>query len=527
MGLFRTRIRWLTKSKSLLLLIFFLSASLYFLQTGIDKTSYQVPELSSNQTSVTKLPGNQFHQHRLRWWWMGRCVDSPDGDNLVVTWCDPDQVQSFSLTADYKLIYDRTAKCVGYNSLKQDSPLLLFNCDAKELEDIYLFQFDILNSSYLIPKLSNKSDQLCMSPISRKKYDPCLNDSVGITECDDIASRLLIIDEQFFQNDRKLLRNLVISPGDKSCDFKACGMNKLTPLIKQLAPEQITKCSEPWKCVTVVIKTARRPRLVLRLAQSIRDSYGYDLPISCFDDGPDNHSIEIQEQISQYPLLNYIVGSKENYGIAEGRNMALSLVRTKYFFLLDDDMMFLETTELRVLIDILDTTDATVAGGEMIDRQNFASLLKFGYFGGRKRKMGYFIGSCDRANRTVPNYPMCIQCDLNTNVFMARTESILSLGGWDPELKILEHKDIFIRLKAAALKVAVCRHVKVKHDPPVEGSIDLNEEYLAKRKSNQGRYAGLMRNRYNIEGIFFKFGQNVNDAGEVMFFDKVEENKLC
>ena len=457
-------------------------------------------------------------------------MDAPDGKNLVVSFCDPDIVQSFSLTTDNKLVYDRTGHCVGYREFEANATLALFNCEKGNrvvpkhnrpgAKDIYL-----MNNSYLITKKSVAAeDYLCMTPMSEYKSEsPCLNDPIGITNCSDIASRILLLEEDAFQEDRQLLRNLGIPPGDKNCDFRVCGINRMTPPIKLLPAAQVGRCMNHWECVTITVKTARRPNLILRLAQSVRDSFGYDLPIACFDDGPGNHSDDTMRRIAQYPMLNYVIGKNDDYGIAEGRNKAMSMVQTKYFLLMDDDVLMLNTTDLRTMVDILDTTDASVVGGHLKHRSNIAGFLKAGYFNGTKRKLGLFPGTCDKLNRTVPNYPACVQCDLNLNLFMAKTEAVRATGGWDPELKILEHKEIFIRMKSAGLKLALCRHIELDHVPPKRnGDEELKGDpgYYEKRRRSFAPYHELLPNRYNVQSIFQGKNQDIDSEGNVLYFHR-------
>ena len=52
---------------------------------------------------------------------------------------------------------------------------------------------------------------------------------------------------------------------------------------------------------------------------------------------------------------------------------------------------------------------------------------------------------------------------------------------------IVEHKDIFIRLKAAGMKVALCPDVKVKHARPANISVK-GEDYKEKRKRGGQRF---------------------------------------
>ena len=76
------------------------------------------------------------------------------------------------------------------------------------------------------------------------------------------------------------------------------------------------------------------------MAQSIRDTKGYDLPIIAYDDGPGNYSEDIWGEIRRFPKLRYVITDDEDLGISKGRNLAINEVKTKYFLLVDDDNVF-------------------------------------------------------------------------------------------------------------------------------------------------------------------------------------------
>ena len=477
-------------------------------------------EIRSRNTSY------QFYKHRIRLWNEGRCIDSPDGKRLEVYFCDPDVEQAFSLDSDHKLIYERTGGCVGYSKSEEGSitnqSLHLQECDTSE----GVGHFDLINGSYIMVRplqISHlESAPHFITPLFdidqklwKLKYQKvCINGNVGLTNFDKKRSRVILSEESFFQEDRKILKNAVIPPSNDSCDFKACGFNRRISPIEKLPTDQVQRCTKPWECVTLVVKTARRPHLVARLAQSVRDKYGYDLPIACYDDGPDDYPQDIRDRLAQYPLLTYVVSDDEDLGIAEGRNQALKMVDTKYFFLLDDDMTFMDITDMQTMIDILDTTDTILVGGQLYHSRNWAALLKFGYFGGTLRRLGYFPGTCAKLNQTVPNFPRCFRCELNTNVWMAKTEPILQIGGWDPELKVYEHKDVFIKMKAAGYKLVTCKGIYLKHNKPKKGSPDQVEGYSQKRHRRLQRYYSMTSGRYNIHDIFDYHGADVNEDGE-------------
>ncbi|XP_063679433.1 beta-1,4 N-acetylgalactosaminyltransferase 2-like [Bolinopsis microptera] len=423
---------------------------------------------------------------------------------------------------DNRLIYERTGRCVNYKSHDTAKFLELVDCsDVTER-----FFTENTDGMFYIQRIV-KNEELCITPMSERNdmnvtTSPCLEDPVGLTRCDKHASRMLLMEEGFFQEDRQLLKMAVVPP-NSSCDFKACGFNKREP-VKLLPPGQVGRCTKLWECVTLAVKTTRRPHLILRLAESVRESLGFDLPIVAYDDGPNDYPDEINQQIAEYPLLQYVVSKNEDLGIARGRNLAVMQVKTKYFFLNDDDIMFNEYTKLDKLVEILDTTDVTVASAAYDVGINFTAYLGFGYFNKNKaiRKLGIYHSACTLVNQTIPNHPSCVRCDITSNAFLARTKEILDIGGWDPELMIAEHKDIFIRLKAAGMKVALCPDVKVKHARP--SSKAKGVDYKEKRHRGGGRFKALMNNRWNIQNLFDRTASHNlvinNDTREITYIQE-------
>ena len=99
---------------------------------------------------------------------------------------------------------------------------------------------------------------------------------------------------------------------------------------------------------------------------------------------------------------------------------------------------------------ILDTTVASLVGGKFSGYRHFAGFLHFSqeyHHGTDNRGLSLYSRGCNYANETVVRY------DLTSNVFMAKTKDILEVGGWSEELKIVEHKDLFLKLKATKKKV--------------------------------------------------------------------------
>ena len=483
----------------------------------------------SNEGSKTDKGDYVFRNQRLRLWYGGRCIDSRDGQQLSVQFCDPNIEQAFSLTTDNRLIYEKTGGCVSYET--KETAVFLNLVDCSHVTGSFFTQ-DKNGQFYLQHVLKN--EEWCVTPISKINSNvtkiPCLSDPIGLTVCDKEASRILPIEEEIFKNDRKLMKGAVIAP-NSSCDFRACELNKREP-VNLLPLHQANGCTQLWECVTVAVKTARRPHLVVRLAQSVRDSLGFDIPIVAYDDGPNDYSEEVLQQMAEYPLLRYIVSSDEDLGISRGRNLAVLQVKTKYFFLADDDIKFNKDTKLDKLVAILDTTDATVASATYSGSTDFTGYFQFGYFNSNdksKPRLGFYHHACTLVNQTIPGHPDCVRCEVSSNVFLARTKEILDIGGWDPELMTIEHKDIFIRLKAAGMKVALCPDAKVKHARP--GKVAMKGVgYNEKRRRGGERSRLLEANRWNIHGIFetgAKGKLSLNSTSGEIKFKEVKVRGYC
>ena len=158
----------------------------------------------------------QFYKHRIRLWNEGRCIDSPDGKRLEVHFCDPDVEQAFSLDNDHKLIYERTGGCVGYSKSEEGSitnqSLHLQECDTSE----GVGHFDLINGSYIMVRplqISHlESAPLFITPLFDQKLwklnyqKVCINGTVGLTNFDKERSRVILSEESFFQEDRKILK---------------------------------------------------------------------------------------------------------------------------------------------------------------------------------------------------------------------------------------------------------------------------------------------------------------------------------
>ena len=452
---------------------------------------------STNHSIVISELDNST-SYRIQLDYEGKCIGSSGRSQLEVVFCDPNQKQTFHFQGDGRVVFDETGKCLV---IKDKSLLTLGDCSRRA-------RFTFVNESYLQLVDEKHGSPRCISSINDRQTrspekSPILGNPVGLTHCDKNASSLNLIEETSFMIRRKAL---LLPPlkNPQRCDFAACGINKRAPPVKELPPDEITRCHDMAQCVTVVTKTARRPHLVLRLAHSIRKVKGYDLPIIAYDDGVTPHSERIMKKLERYPKLQYIIGDREDLGIALGRTLAVKLVKTKYFLLFDDDTILNNQTNIELLAEILDTTDASLVGGKVADNSHFAGYFRFTstVFGKKPRDLYHYIGACYVANEKLVNFPSCMRCDTTTNVFMAKTADILEVGGWSQELKIREHKDLFLRLKAAGKKVVYCPDftvINAKDRPGISKQTGYSELRAWSRSQQMRR---MFTNIWNIDRVF-------------------------
>ena len=440
-----------------------------------------------------------FANSRLILRFTGLCISQSEDKILVAGYCDPNKKQVFSLSADGKLIFNNDGYCV---SIRNNTSNKFENCrDA--------LPFSLVNNSYI--QFTDRNHVVkCLTPVPQRNFtEP--GDELKFSECHEIFSRVQLIEEISFQVDRKALKYPLTNFDRESCNMPCCHLNRKLPSVKLISPFTTPSCVRYDECVTVVTKTARRPLLVIRMAQSIRDIKGYDLPIIVFDDGPDDYDEDIHRKIAQFPLLEYHVGDDDDLGISLGRNLAVSMVKTKYSLFVDDDNIFINGTIFEKAVEILESTDASVIGGVYSNQREFSGFMEFS--GDESfAKLTLYPGSCTKENITIPNYPSCVSCDLTANIFLAHTTDIREVGGWSPELKMKEHKDIFLKLKGSGKKVVYCIDFEVINKKETDNLNFSPTEYYDKRNGRIQIMEHLFCNRWNIaaQNKDMKFNQQKN-----------------
>lgn len=443
----------------------------------------------------THFPGCDIvGRFRIQFSHEGKCLGISKDNTLEVSFCNPRVSQAFFYSKGIFMSIE-TALCIGVNrsNLQQ---LMLTHCD--DAVRLLLVDGELRAHTSLV-----LHRQTCVSPSTKTEptYFPELGSKVSLQECKRPASHIGLLEESEFLKDRAAL--LMTLPQNDSCNFPGCAINKRLDFPQLIETEEVGRCENLSDCVTIVVKTARRPHFVIRLAQSVREFLDQDLPIIVIDDGPEPHPPEIMDQLAQFKNLKYIIAETADIGIAEGRTRGVKMVKTEYFLNLDDDHMIPNNSGIRQMVELMEKTDLSLVGAR--GKNSWAGFVDFLHDEDGQPIMRQLHGSCVTKTEAFPFKNECHRCDLTITVFIARTAAILEVGGWSRELKVCEHVDIFLRLKAADKKVAICANFHYIHDPNTEGLTQGKNETIFDKKE----YRKLRWNRTKQMGNRFLSHWNV------------------
>jgi glycosyltransferase involved in cell wall biosynthesis len=228
--------------------------------------------------------------------------------------------------------------------------------------------------------------------------------------------------------------------------------------------------------VSILIKTLERKAQLINLLHSIR-KYKFKGPVIIADDSKIPYEKEI---LNLFPELKITYLSiPYDTGTAEGRNIMIQHTKTTYIVLCDDDFIFESRTRIPLMRNMLIENNLDILAGVFFEympktiweyrrRHLFEILIRYNYILPPNQIYEYFANleiTKDICKIVKVNYvnPFTI-CDLAHNFFIAKTESIRKIKGWNPILKGGEHQNFFIRAKFNNLKVATSRKFGVIHD---------------------------------------------------------------
>lgn len=231
--------------------------------------------------------------------------------------------------------------------------------------------------------------------------------------------------------------------------------------------------------VTLIVKTFERPKCVDKLVYSIKIKYP-NLRIIVSDDS------EKSDQISGVDHLRMPYDS----GASAGRNFALSKVDTPYVVTLDDDFVFNNRTNLEQWLNILETTNFDLIGGNVDGHPNYhASLhIENNALVFKPESVGHINGF--------------FLWNIVLQFWMGRTDKIKEIGGWDDEFKTVDHIIFFAR-SIGKIKIGHSTKVCVGHTPIQ------NPDYYIHRNGRMQQYLRLLMDRLGVDKVIDIHGRTL------------------
>lgn len=252
------------------------------------------------------------------------------------------------------------------------------------------------------------------------------------------------------------------------------------------------------KDVTVLVKTFNRPKTVSGAIRKIRRFYP-DIRILLADDSKE--TVEINDGKTEVFPMPF------DSGVSRGRNFLLQKVETPYFLMMDDDHYFNFRTHLGKMLRLLQEEDFDILSALVFQR----AFLRREFY--RKELVDFYLNMemdngvlkfVDGFHVRTKDY---VKCDLVHQFFIAKTETVRQMGGWDDRLKTADHADFFIRVKQAQLKVGYTPGARVDHVHRRDERFSKDYEAFRTRMSE---FRKIWIEQHNIQKIINRDGTVFN-----------------
>ena len=143
-------------------------------------------------------------------------------------------------------------------------------------------------------------------------------------------------------------------------------------------------------------------------------------------------------------------------GLSLARNSLRRAAQTEYVLMADDDFEFTQASNLDVLLRLLEASDFDVAATVVPADEALYKLSFRGLLAARN-------GTLELSPGNHGEHHGCLHVDFTPNVFLARRSAVARVG-WDPQLKLGEHEEFFLRAQAAGVRILSCSHAEVLHN---------------------------------------------------------------
>lgn len=264
--------------------------------------------------------------------------------------------------------------------------------------------------------------------------------------------------------------------------------------------------------ITVLIKTMIRPDSVKHLVASILKFYP-DITILIADDGIPSSKDVLLNSFPEAHIHYYEL--PQDSGLSYGRNYILNKVKTPYFLLCDDDFVIDKTLDLDALKAMLEEKQVDILGG-YFRNYKIVKSAKDRLIVLAQKILHYeldtnYIGTIEIHNDILTchyqrkAFPAFTYTDLCHNFFLAKTDKVIGMQGWDETLKLQEHTEFFVRAKLAGVRVGFTNTMSVKHFP------EHSKNYSAKRGRD---FSKLFMRKHQFKKAYYLFDEHEHNTLE-------------
>jgi len=268
-----------------------------------------------------------------------------------------------------------------------------------------------------------------------------------------------------------------------------------------------------------VVKTHERPKCLSRLLHSIHE-HAPDTKVVVVDDS--RRAEEAKSTADKAGLLKLAggvdyVAAEYDVGVAAGRNIGVNRVTTRFTVMLDDDFVFTNETQLDQLIKVVSSGDADIAGGELyvvpddlkmglpiadnlLQKRRVVVSGAFSLAHDKKRRM---LGS--RVAQLPKDHSTCVAAQMVSNFFVAKTDTLKQLK-WDPDLKLSEAEDFFLRAQSQGHTIQYCLAVKAMHDGQCTVAQGHDPEAYKLRRERSLHFQQKFFNKYQLQQYSTPYG---------------------
>jgi hypothetical protein len=227
----------------------------------------------------------------------------------------------------------------------------------------------------------------------------------------------------------------------------------------------------------------------------MRNKLAYDAISRILPQLSDNYTLLIgdqnkeEERLDKIPIQNNIIHYTLPYdcGLAYARNYLVEqahLMEIPYCLLIADSIHFMQVYDFRPIISFLEESGNRGLVGFELEKKK----CKWEYYM-EVTKLGIkFIESHDVVEYNGINL---LKCDICSNVFLAKTKTLLNL--WDNEQKLAEHELAFLEYKKRGYEVFWTDYITFKRYSPQ------SEEYGLYRKRWK-TYKDMAKRKLGIAG---------------------------